>query len=80
MICWDEYSYSGSDIKSLCKEASLGPIRELGMRIRDMKEKDVRGIQMKDFQEALRRIRPSVPNDSIQKHIDWVQQFGIQQT
>lgn len=57
--------YVGADIESVCKEAAILALR------RDMKSKD---IKMKDFEEALKKVSPSVNKDvqkayeDLQKH------------
>jgi spastin len=36
--------YSGSDLAAVCKEAAMGPIRELGAALRTVKAEDVRPL------------------------------------
>jgi ATP-dependent 26S proteasome regulatory subunit len=68
--------YSGFDISSLCREAALGPIRELGAKIKDVKAEDVRPVSFRDFREAIRVIRPSVSADSLHYYEQWDKEFG----
>ena len=69
--------YSGSDLKAVCKDAALGPIRDLGAIIANVKAEDVRGINASDFQVALTRVRPSVSIKTIKDLIAWNEQFGV---
>ncbi|XP_064599851.1 spastin-like isoform X2 [Liolophura sinensis] len=69
--------YSGSDLTSLAKDAALGPIRELSpSEVRSMEANKMRGISLADFHESLKRVRKSVPADSIAKYEAWNQEFG----
>ncbi|KAI9208082.1 P-loop containing nucleoside triphosphate hydrolase protein [Polychytrium aggregatum] len=68
--------YSGSDITALAREASLGPIRELGERIITTSIQDIRPIQLIDFKNALGTIRRSVGADSIQAYDAWNHKYG----
>ncbi|KAL3673648.1 hypothetical protein V7S43_001347 [Phytophthora oleae] len=69
--------YSGSDLKAVCKDAALGPIRELGAEVANVKAEDVRGISASDFQVALTRVRPSVSSTTIEALIAWNEQYGV---
>eukprot|EP01114_Cavostelium_apophysatum_P020791 TRINITY_DN7062_c0_g1_i1.p1 TRINITY_DN7062_c0_g1~~TRINITY_DN7062_c0_g1_i1.p1 ORF type:complete len:558 (-),score=158.09 TRINITY_DN7062_c0_g1_i1:42-1715(-) len=69
-------SYSGSDLTSLCKDAAMEPVREIGSALERVDLADVRPIQFKDFEKALQRIRPSVSRDSLRELEDWNKQFG----
>ena len=71
--------YSGSDLNALCKEAALGPVREWGNKIARVAARDVRAIQLKDFNAALTTIRPSVPAESLRKFEKWNADFGSYQ-
>lgn len=69
--------YSGSDLKALCKDAAMGPIRELGVRITQVKSEDVRGITFGDFMTAIARVRPSVSNETIKSLLAWSDLYGV---
>ena len=69
--------YSGSDLKAVCKDAALGPIRELGAKVASVKAEDVRGINASDFQVALKRVRPSVSATTIEALVAWNEQYGV---
>lgn len=68
--------YSGSDIKALCREASLMPLRELGVRISQVTLSDVRACTMDDFEEALQIVRPSSNKKQIAELEAWNLEFG----
>ncbi|KAM7456073.1 hypothetical protein BLSTO_03175 [Blastocystis sp. subtype 1] len=67
--------YSGSDIKVLCKEAAMGPIREV-TDLMSIDASKIRPIQMKDFEEAFRVCAPSVSQSSLKQYITWNDNFG----
>lgn len=69
--------YSGSDLNALAKDAALGPIRELSVtEVKEVDANKVREIRMLDFLDSLRRIRRSVPEETLAKYFDWNQQYG----
>jgi len=69
--------YSGSDLTALAKDAALGPIRELSPdQVRDMEASQVRGIMLTDFIDSLKRIRRSVPPETLAKYVKWNQEYG----
>lgn len=69
--------YSGSDLTALAKDAALGPIRELSpAEVKCLDASKVRGIQMIDFLESLKKIRRSVPIESLEKYERWNYQHG----
>ncbi|KAJ1430073.1 putative ATPase [Ochromonadaceae sp. CCMP2298] len=69
--------YSGSDLTTLCQEAALGPIRELGPEaLKTVRVSDVRPLSEQDFLGALRTIRCSVSSKSLAELQAWAAQFG----
>ncbi|KAF3616339.1 putative sulfite oxidase-like isoform X1 [Capsicum annuum] len=57
------YGYSGSDMKNLVKDASMGPLRETlrhDIEITKLKKKDMRPVTLQDFESALQEVSPSV--------------------
>ncbi|XP_075933144.1 spastin isoform X1 [Anarhichas minor] len=69
--------YSGSDLTSLAKDAALGPIRELGPdQVRSMAASEMRNIKMKDFEDSLKRIKPSVGSATLTMYTKWNKDFG----
>lgn len=68
--------YSGADIAALCREAALGPVRELGMAIQGASESDIRPIAHKDFKAAMKMVRPSVSPESLVAYREWNDQYG----
>eukprot|EP00299_Pterocystis_sp_00344_P011387 c5304_g1_i1.p1 GENE.c5304_g1_i1~~c5304_g1_i1.p1 ORF type:complete len:520 (-),score=127.39 c5304_g1_i1:115-1644(-) len=68
--------YSGSDLKALCSEAAMQPIRELGTNLVSTPIDSVRSIVFEDFKIALQVIRPSVSPQHMIDYDRWSQQFG----
>ncbi|CAL1527099.1 unnamed protein product [Lymnaea stagnalis] len=69
--------YSGSDLNALAKDAALGPIRELSLHeVKSMDANKVRPIQATDFRESLKRIRRSVPLESLGRYEEWNREYG----
>lgn len=69
--------YSGSDLSAVCHEAAMGPIRELGFAaLKTIKPEDVRALAVRDFEAAVKTIRPSVSPDSLEAYVKWGDQFG----
>lgn len=59
--------YSGADLVNLCERAKLVPYRESVLNGTD------RPLDMNDFEEALRRVRPSVSPESIRRYEQWAE-------
>ncbi|ESN97427.1 hypothetical protein HELRODRAFT_85555 [Helobdella robusta] len=69
--------YSSSDLTSLAKDAAMGPIRELDLnRVKNMNANNLRDIEVQDFTDSLRRIRPSVPPETTQQLQSWNKKYG----
>ena len=69
--------YSGSDITALCKDAALEPIRELNVdEVKNMDPQKIRNITITDFNSSLKRIRKSIPPQSLIAMNKWSQQYA----
>ncbi len=69
--------YSASDLTELCRDAALGPVRELGSAvIACVRAGEIRPIARSDFESSLRNIRPSVSPQSLKALELWNQQYG----
>jgi len=68
--------YSGSDLAALCKEAAMGPVRELGPRIANVSAGKVRPIDMRDFRKALRNMKPSLSAQDLRHYEEFNEQYG----
>ncbi|DBA04352.1 TPA: hypothetical protein N0F65_002114 [Lagenidium giganteum] len=67
--------YSGADVRALCTEAAMEPIRSC-VDIRTMDADSVRPISQEDFVTALRGVRPSVGAKDLDFYRDWNAEFG----
>ncbi|KAH7464869.1 Fidgetin-like protein 1 [Phytophthora ramorum] len=67
--------YSGADVRALCTEAAMGPIRTCS-DIRTMDADSVRPINLDDFKEALRGVRSSVATKDLAFYREWNEEFG----
>ncbi|ETO15595.1 AAA domain protein [Reticulomyxa filosa] len=70
--------YSFSDLTLLCKDAAMGPVRELGAEIMHTSQEDIPPISKKHFIKSLENIRPSVPEKSIAQYVEWNEKYGSQ--
>ncbi|KAF6209613.1 hypothetical protein GE061_015361 [Apolygus lucorum] len=69
--------FSGADMKHLCQEACLGPIRSLGpSQISSIAAHQVRPVNMSDFTSALKRVHPSVGPDDLHQYVTWNKTYG----
>ncbi|KAH1022559.1 fidgetin-like protein 1 [Dendroctonus ponderosae] len=76
-IAQQSAGYSGADIKHLCSEAALEPIRSLDLsNIENIQASQVPSVSVTDFQKALSKVRASVcPNDLVQ-YLRWNETYG----
>jgi spastin len=66
--------YSGSDIKTLCQEAALAPIRDViqrGQTLLTVSETDLRPIVLQDVLASIQIIRPSCSGALLQQLEQW---------
>lgn len=70
--------YSGADIRSLCTEAAMGPVREVAARhsLAEVRAGDVPPITRSHFVQALQGVGPSVSPADLQRYVDWNASFG----
>lgn len=68
--------YSSSDITALAREASMGPIRDLGSKLLTTSTDKIRPIALRDFHEALKMIRPSVSSSYVDEMKKWNREKG----
>ncbi|XP_072755713.1 fidgetin-like protein 1 [Anoplolepis gracilipes] len=69
--------YSGADMKNLCMEASMEPIRSIPFhQLGDIKMEEVRHITSYDFEQALINVRPSVSQSDLNIYIEWDRTYG----
>lgn len=74
--------YSGDDLTNVCRDASMNGMRRkiYGKKPDEMKhmtKDDLNDpVQMRDFEEALAKISPSVATTDIEHHEKWMAEFG----
>lgn len=69
-------TFSGSDITLLAKDSAMGPLRSLGDKLLSTPTEDIRPIQLEDFIESLKYIRPSVSREGLGEYEKWSAKFG----
>lgn len=72
----DSEGFSGADLKILCTEAAMGPLRKFGAKAMDIDSKDVPPISYKHFRQALKQVNPSVAAADLVSHIEWNNTYG----
>ncbi|XP_014281543.1 fidgetin-like protein 1 [Halyomorpha halys] len=69
--------YSGADMKNLCQEACLGPIRSIASTdMFQISADEVRPVNIDDFMLALKRVKSSVSDQDLETYLKWDQQYG----
>lgn len=68
--------YSASDLTALCREAALGPVRELGAAIASVAADRIRPLRLADFGGALGVIRPSLSREQLRAFEDFTRDYG----
>ncbi|CAH2045256.1 unnamed protein product [Thlaspi arvense] len=79
IICNLTEGYSGSDMKNLVKDATMGPLREAlkrGIDITNLTKDDMGLVTLQDFKDALQEVRPSVSQNELGIYDNWNNQFG----
>jgi len=69
--------YSGSDCDNLCRDAALGPIRDLqNVDVANMDFSSVEPIGLKHLVQAMAQIKPSVSPGDLEEYVKYEQEFG----
>ncbi|KAG8320268.1 Fidgetin-like protein 1 [Homalodisca vitripennis] len=69
--------YSGADMKNVCQEACLGPIRSISFtEMQRIAPDQVRPVTVEDFKSALSRVRASVSQSDLECYVSWDQTYG----
>lgn len=68
--------FSGSDLKNLCTDAAMGPLRELGSGAMTAKTKELPPISYKHCRQALKSTSPSVAQEELNLYLEWNQTYG----
>jgi len=69
--------YSCSDLAALTREAAMGPVRGLpSERLVSATPDSIRAITLADFEQALRKVRPSLSPEVLATFEDWNRRFG----
>ncbi|KAL7814717.1 AAA domain-containing protein [Trichoderma gracile] len=68
--------FSGSDITALAKDAAMGPLRSLGEALLYMTKDEIRPMDLSDFEQSLKSIRPSVDKEGLREYEEWAEKFG----
>ncbi len=75
-IACETKGFSGADLKALCTDAALGPIRELGSKALDIDANDVPPISYRHFKRSLRGMKPSVAESDLVLYKEWNATYG----
>lgn len=68
--------FSGSDITALAKDSAMGPLRSLGDKLLTTPTEQIRPINLDDFVQSLKYIRPSVSSEGLEEYEKWALKFG----
>ncbi|XP_058446602.1 fidgetin-like protein 1 [Malaya genurostris] len=69
--------FSGADMKVLCHEASMGPIRSIPFeQLSRIGKDEVRPVCYADFKNALERVRASVSQKDLTQYVQWDRCYG----
>ncbi|MBM3304209.1 MAG: ATP-binding protein [Candidatus Aenigmarchaeota archaeon] len=76
--------YSGRDLANVCEEAIIGMVREQNPKLRDITTESqidgysirTRPLTQKDFERALKKIKPTTSLDDLEKFQNWEKNYG----
>ena len=67
--------FSGADLKVLCSEAALNPLRNI-KDFSTVTNDSLKEIGVTDFKEAMKKVKPSVSSKDLNGYIEWNNEFG----
>eukprot|EP00919_Chromeraceae_sp_WS-2016_P059603 GHVR01141619.1.p1 GENE.GHVR01141619.1~~GHVR01141619.1.p1 ORF type:complete len:423 (-),score=81.07 GHVR01141619.1:471-1739(-) len=69
--------YSASDLTALCREAALGPVRELDLdKVEQMSEECIPRISNTHLEKAMGVVRPSASQELVRQLYEWNTKYG----
>lgn len=68
--------FSGADLKALCTDAAMGPIRQLGPSALTVSIDNVPPISFKHFRRSLKGTKPSVAPADLVQYEEWDKVYG----
>ena len=67
--------YSGADMRELCRESAMEGIRDLKGML-DESDPQIRDIDFKDFENNLKKVKPTVRQEDLEMYVKWDREFG----
>lgn len=69
--------YSGSDIKNLCIDAAMQPMRDIPVEeLMQRRGQSLRPIQLRDFEKSMKCVKATVSKETLDSYIKWNEAFG----
>lgn len=69
--------FSGADMKVLCQDAVMGPVRSISFTdMKNVSVDSVRPVTFADFLDAMKCVRASVSPDDLQQYVEWNNKYG----
>lgn len=69
--------FSGADMKTLCHEAVMGPVRSIPLLdMQNVAAESVRPVNFNDFHDALKCVRASVSPNDLEQYVKWNKTYG----
>lgn len=76
-IARETAGFSGADMKTLCTEAVMGPVRSFSYNdIKNVSAANLRLVDFNDFVNAMKCVRASVSSKDLQQYVDWNKTYG----
>lgn len=72
----DTDGFSGADLKALCTDAAMGPIRQLGPKALEVDVSAIPPITVKHFKRSLKGTKPSVAPSDLVQYEEWDKVYG----